>query len=113
MKILILEDEPIIAIDLEDIVGSANDDAECVLASTVDAGLRCVEGGVDFALLDIAIGHDRNTSFSVAALLMARGIPFCFVSSGGRSVPTVFRTVPFVSKPFRPETITGLLPAAA
>lgn len=112
MKILILEDEPIIAIDLADIIDSASDHRDCVVASTLEAGLRCVEGGVDFALLDIRIGHERGTSFPLAALLMSRRIPFCFVSSGDRDVPEAFETIPFVGKPFKPENITKMLPAS-
>jgi DNA-binding LytR/AlgR family response regulator len=112
MRVLILEDEPIIAIDLEDIVTSGSDDVECFLAASLDGARRHIESGVDFALLDINIGHDNNRSYGIAAELMERRTPFCFVSSMDRSVPTAFENVPFVSKPFRPAQILSALPSA-
>ncbi|KQT54135.1 hypothetical protein ASG43_00440 [Aureimonas sp. Leaf454] len=113
MRVLILEDEPIIAIDLEDIVTSGHADVECVLAASIAGARRHIEDGVDFALLDINIGHDRNRSYGIAADLMERATPFCFVSSADGSVPTAFANVPFVSKPFRPAQILNALPPAA
>lgn len=112
MRILILEDDPIIAIDIDDILTEAVD-AECVVAPTVSAALASVEAGVDFALLDINIGHDRNTCFPVAAMLVAKDIPFCFVSCSRKSLPGNFNRVPFIAKPFRPSQITDALLMAA
>ena len=112
MRILIVEDEPIIAIDLEDIVTSANG-ADCSLASTVKEGLRCIERGVDFAILDVHLGFDGKTSFPLASALQARGIPFCFVSCSGLPMPRRYGSVPFIAKPFRPSQISEMLPTAA
>lgn len=110
MRVLILEDEPIIAIDLEDIVSSSSTGVECLLAASIDSARRHVENGVDFALLDINIGHDENRSYGIAAQLMERSTPFCFVSSTSRNVPKAFAGVPFVAKPFRPSQILEALP---
>jgi DNA-binding LytR/AlgR family response regulator len=110
MRVLILEDEPIIAIDLEDIVTSSNGSVECLLAASIDGARRHIESGVDFALLDINIGHDRNKSYCIAAALKERATPFCFVSSTGGSIPKAFADVPFVAKPFRPSQILSALP---
>ncbi|KQT57318.1 MULTISPECIES: response regulator [unclassified Aureimonas] len=112
MRVLILEDEPIIAIDLEDIVTSGKAGVECVLAASIDSARRLLETGVDFALLDINIGHDHNRSYGIAAELMQRETPFCFVSSTSRAVPKAFAGIPFVAKPFRPSQILEALPAA-
>lgn len=111
MRVLILEDEPIIAIDLEEIVTSSHAGVECVLATSIDSARRHVETGVDFALLDINIGHDQNRSYGIAAELMQRATPFCFVSSTSRPMPKIFAGVPFVAKPFRPSQILDALPA--
>jgi DNA-binding response OmpR family regulator len=113
MRILILEDEPIIAIDLEEIVSSAGCGAECTVATTVQAGVRSVEKGIDFAILDIHLGYHGKTSFPVASMLQARGIPFCFVSSSDKAMPYRYGDVPFVAKPFHPQEIAGILPRAA
>ena len=113
MRILILEDEPMIAIDLEYIVHDASGEAECTLATTVQAGVLSVEDGVDFAILDIHIGYDGKTSYPVASMLQARGIPFCFVSSSDKAMPYRYGNVPFVAKPYQPQEIARVLPRAA
>jgi DNA-binding response OmpR family regulator len=112
MRILILVDEPIIAFDLEDIVSDANG-ADCTLAQTVRDGLRSVEQGIDFAILDVHLGYRGATSYPVAQRLQERGIPFCFVSCGRKPLPPRFGAVPLVSKPFHPSAICGMLPMAA
>ncbi|MEF2071468.1 response regulator [Consotaella aegiceratis] len=112
MRVLILEDEPILAMDLEDIVESRSG-AECVVADSVEAGLMGIERGVDFAMLDIHLGGDGETSLPVAQELLRRRIPFCFISSRLDDLPSSFHRVPKVGKPFQARDIAGVLPALA
>ena len=112
MRILILEDEPIIACDLEDIVLSAGN-ARCTVASSVLEGLRSIALGIDFAILDVHLGSRGMTSFPVASMLQARGISFCFVSCSSRPMPRRYENVPVIGKPYRPSQISQILPAAA
>ncbi len=109
MRILIVEDEPLIAMDLEDILHEASF-ADCVWARNVADGLCEVARGVDFALLDFNLG--QQTSLPVALSLRARGVPFCFVSGSLSDLPCAFGRVPSVAKPFRPADIRRILPAA-
>ncbi|MBB4001160.1 response regulator [Aurantimonas endophytica] len=113
MKILIVEDEPIIAIDLEDIVLSQVGAAEVLVVDSLDAALSSLAGGIDFALLDIALGSAGETSLPIAQRLLRDRVPFCFVSSSLDNLPATFNAVPKVSKPFRPEQVAELLPVAA
>jgi DNA-binding LytR/AlgR family response regulator len=110
MRILILEDEPLIAMDLEDIV-SDGCGAECVLAANVQTGLDRVAEGVDFAFLDFDLGSRSRNSLAVACDLLERHIPFCFVSGSLPSLPEAFRDIPRIAKPFRPSEIRRILPA--
>lgn len=112
MRILILEDEPLIALDIEEIVESACH-AVCLLAGTVEGALRHIETGVDFAVLDINLGSGGEDSLPVAMRLMARSIPFCFVSASLTSLPALFAGVPRVGKPFRQQEIVNMLPQGA
>lgn len=112
MRVLILEDEPIIAIDLEDIV-TDRIGAECVTADNVEDGMRCIEAGIDFAILDINLGDAKETSLPVAARLLEKRIPFCFVSSSLERLPPELLRVPRVAKPFQPKEIARVLPMAA
>ncbi|ALN73868.1 MULTISPECIES: response regulator [unclassified Aureimonas] len=109
MRVLIVEDEPLIAMDLEDLVLEASN-ADCVWARDVAGGLMQVARGVDFALLDFDLGG--QTSLPVALRLQAQSIPFCFVSGSLSDVPLSLRAVPSIAKPFRPADIRRLLAVA-
>lgn len=109
MRILILEDEPLIAMDLEDIV-TERCGAQCVFASTAEAGLERVAEGVDFALLDFNLGGGNRTSIAVAIDLQRRNVPFCFVSGSLSRLPAQLCDVPRVAKPFRACDIEEILP---
>jgi len=112
MKILIVEDEPIIAFDLEDIVQSRVS-AKVVVASNVSDAFEHVDEGIDFALLDINLGRDDETSLPLAQRLLRDRIPFCFVSSSLEHLPARFRSVPTIAKPFRARDVENVLPIAA
>lgn len=115
MTILILEDEPIIAVDLEEIVSGCRAGNVFVAASLPDALRYVAESGedIDFALLDLQLGRDGTTSLPLARLLMRSNVPFCFVSATTEAIPTEMDTVPQVAKPFEPSDIEALIPLAA
>lgn len=81
MRILLVEDEPIVAWDLAEnlkgcgceIVGPAFDLAEAQELVTVEA--------IDCAILDINLGKEKV--FPLADRLAERAIPFCFVTGYG------------------------------
>ncbi len=110
MRILILEDDALIAMDIEDIVAT-NTGAEIVVANTVERAMTLLRSGVDFALLDLHLGHGGQTSLPVAGHLVTRGIPFCFVTASLADIPAAFEQVPAVMKPFRPLEIERALPS--
>ncbi|MBP0615569.1 hypothetical protein [Jiella mangrovi] len=115
MTILILEDEPIIAVDLEEIVSGRFAD-DVVVASTLAEAMVYMKDGdrrIDFALLDLQLGRDGSTSLPVAQMLMDAEVPFCFVSATTESIPGEMQMVPQVSKPFEPQEIEAVLPLAA
>jgi DNA-binding response OmpR family regulator len=109
MRVLIVEDEPLIAMDLEDLVAEAAN-ADCVWVRDVAGGLIQVARGVDFALLDFDLGG--QTSLPVALRLQAQSIPFCFVSGSLSDVPAALRRVPSIAKPFCPADIRRMLAVA-
>lgn len=109
MKILILEDEPIIAIDLEGIV-LEKIDAEILHAATVADALAYVNEGLDFAMLDVVLGPCGETSLPIAQLLLRNNVPFCFISSSLDQLPAQLAAVPRISKPFRPHEVENLVP---
>jgi CheY-like chemotaxis protein len=109
MRILIVEDDALIAMDLEDIV-QARTGAECLLAATVDQALAHVSQGVDFALLDVNLRPAGATSQPIAERLQAMGVRFAFVTANPDQIPANMRSVPHVQKPFHHSEIEKALP---
>lgn len=105
-RILIVEDNALVAFDLEDILIKAG---YFVLgpATTVSAALDMIAKlSPDAATLD---GKLAESSVSeVAAALTAEGIPFVFVSGYGlEGLPEDFRHVPLIPKPYTPESVVA------
>jgi two-component sensor histidine kinase len=98
-RILIVEDEPLVAMDLKVILHEAGIDVVGP-ARTSAAALGLLERApLDGALLDANLGGERIDG--VAAALARRGVPFAFVTGYGReSLPRSFCNIPIVSKPF-------------
>ena len=105
---LILEDEPIIAFDLEDALLAEG--AEVTVAATNDQALASIlENDFGGAILDVNLHGE--TSYIVAHALRDKGIPFVFASGGGGdSVDERFRDRPSLQKPF---TMDGVAKALA
>lgn len=103
MRILIVEDDPFIALDLQAIVEGEGHRVVRVCPSLADAR-RHVVGEFDFALLDVDLGDGK--SFEVAFSLSERRIPFAFVSASRRSeLPLDLRASAFVPKPYAEDAI--------
>jgi PAS domain S-box-containing protein len=111
-RILIVEDEPLIAMDIEDTLTAHG---YCVVgqASTLESGLNRVEqGGFDAALIDANL--DGAPVEQLAAALTAGGIPFAFVTGYARdTLPTAFAGIPVLKKPFYNEQLLDLVSSLA
>ncbi len=102
-RVLVLDDEPLIAIMLEDwlselghtVVGPAYNSA---------SALRLLEaGGIDAAFLDLNLG--AGNSHDVAAALGARSVPFAFITGAGDARQPAFEDAPVLGKPFDFEAV--------
>lgn len=107
--VLIVEDNFIIALDLEDTVrqlGVQNIRA----ASNVATALAAItERTPRFALLDVNLGVE--TSFEVATRLVALGVPFAFMTGYGENAPFPpdLAHVTRVRKPFTQQSLVAVL----
>ncbi len=79
MRILIVEDEFLIAFDLSLALQEQGHDVVGPAAMLVDALAAVEREALDAALLDINLSGGE-TSFPVADALMARGVPFAFLT---------------------------------
>ena len=103
MRILILEDDPWIATDLQAILESEGHEIVDSLSS-LDEAYRHLDDDFDCALLDIDVIGGK--SFGVAEALAERRIPFAFVSASQPSdLPQALRQAAFVAKPFEERTL--------
>ncbi len=106
--VLIVEDDPIIALDFEDrILGFGVKAVRC--AGSVAHALMVIEERVpDFALLDVGLAREK--SFGVAERLAKLNIPFAFVTGyGGDRVDSRFADRPRLPKPCSSEALLAVL----
>lgn len=107
--VLIVEDDPIIALDFEDtILGFGVKTVRC--ARSVARALEMIaDRAPDFALLDV--GLVREKSFAIAERLDALKIPFAFVTGYGArgSFPAAFEDRPRLPKPYSIDALKTLL----
>ncbi|HEY7665898.1 MAG TPA: response regulator [Xanthobacteraceae bacterium] len=98
LRCLLVEDEPLIALDLADSLQHAGA-ATVTSVGTEREALKAVEDGeFDAALLDANL-HGRSSQ-EIAAALTRRGIPFIFVTGYAREgLPASFRHAPVLVKP--------------
>ncbi|MFC0200104.1 response regulator [Paracoccus rhizosphaerae] len=103
-RVLLVEDEPLVALDLRHELEEAGATVTDIVRSVEDALDAARGGGIDLALLD---GNLRGEPVDdVAALFDQMSVPFCFVSGYGREhLPQGFDHAPLIEKPFRPDTL--------
>jgi DNA-binding response OmpR family regulator len=107
VRILILEDDPLIALDLQMILEAAGHEVVevCHRLSTV---CRNHGQGFDFALLDVDLPDGK--SYGVASWLDERRIPYAFVSGSSEAErPASLRHAPFIAKPYHSAAIVKSL----
>ena len=108
-SVLIVEDEWIIAAQIQAIVSEAGFVVIGPLAD-LEAALRVAEDEVlSAALLDVDLGPGVEV-YPVADALQNRGVPFAFVTSKRRSqIPPAHAGRPLVGKPFHAGEIEAVL----
>jgi DNA-binding NtrC family response regulator len=107
--VLIVEDDPIIALGLEDTISGFGVATVRTAASVARALEMIAERAPDFALLDV--GLVREKSFAVAERLEALKIPFAFVTGYGAAdmFPARFANKPKLNKPCSTEALEQVL----
>ncbi len=109
--VLILEDEPLVAFALEDMLLDLGS-KDVRLATTIAEAFGFLDGSApNFAVLDVNIRGER--SYGVAGELSRRGIPFIFATGyGDAEHPEALKAVPTLTKPYSLEDLRSALAAA-
>jgi len=107
-RLLIVEDEFLIAIMLEDMLTELDFDVAGTASNPARALELIASTEFDAAILDVNL--DGCDSFAVAAALSERRIPFIFTTGYGASrVLPEFAHHPVVQKPYRLEELSDAL----
>ena len=97
--ILALEDEPVVAFLLEDMLLDAGAASVSVASRVCEAEAIIAAEGIDAAILDVNVHGEL--SYPVADQLTAANLPFVFASGyGDREHPPRFASVPTLTKPY-------------
>jgi CheY-like chemotaxis protein len=107
--VLIVEDDPIIALDFEDTILGFGVKMVRTAGSVTRALEIIADRAPDFALLDI--GLVREKSFAIAERLNAMEIPFAFVTGYGADIrlPAAFAQKPRLPKPCAADALASVL----
>ena len=107
--VLIVEDDPIIALDFEDTILGFGVKTIRTAGNVARALSMIADRAPDFALLDV--GLVREKSFAIAERLDALKIPFVFVTGYGVNVglPAALADKPRLPKPYSADALRALL----
>jgi CheY-like chemotaxis protein len=106
--IIIIEDEPLVAMDLESILTAAGCEVVGSAGTLNRARALIADAESDAALLDVNLcGHRVD---ELATALTQKNIPFAFITGYGReSLPSGFREAILLKKPFSQEQLVGMV----
>jgi len=107
--VLIVEDDPIIALDFEDTILGFGVKTVRTAGSVARALDMIADRAPDFALLDV--GLVREKSFAIAERLEALKVPFVFVTGYGAhgAFPPAFAGTPTLTKPCSTDALLAML----
>lgn len=108
LRVLVIEDEPLVAMELVDIIQDAGAKAVGPVSSCAAALQTIRAGGFDLAVLDgNLLGEPVD---EVAAALTRARVPFLFISGYGReSLPRSYSHAPLIGKPFNGHSLIDAL----
>jgi CheY-like chemotaxis protein len=110
-RILIVEDEPLIAMMLEDFLDALEREVAGTADNVADALALVEQGGIDGVILDVNL-RGGEKSWPVADALAAAGIPFVLsTGASGDSIVEAHRDRPTLSKPFTMDAVGKALDA--
>jgi DNA-binding response OmpR family regulator len=109
--ILVVEDEPLIAMMLEDFLETLGHSVHASCDSVQDAVDHADKGGFDVAILDVNLNGE--SVWPVAHKLREKKIPFVIATGGHvEAPPSEFKDVPLIEKPYTVDRVTPALDAA-
>jgi len=100
LRILLVEDEAIIAMLLEDMLGDLGHRVVAIAGRMEQAEKLAAEIPLDLAIVDVNLNGQQT--YPLAAILTDRGVPFIFATGYGASgLKEEWRKIPTLQKPFQ------------
>lgn len=110
LRVLLVEDESLIAMMAEDMIDGLGHELVATAATLGDAERRSGMDDFDVALLDVNLSGEN--SMAVASILKARGAPFAFTTGcGSTGIEAAHGDVPVLTKPYSIAELASLLDA--
>ena len=110
-SILIVEDEPLIAMMLEDFLESLGHSVAGTCDSVACALKKVEHGGFDLAILDVNLKGENV--WPVASRLREQRVPFVIATGGHVDPPPAeFNDAPVIEKPYTVDRVTPAIDAA-
>jgi len=111
-SVLVIEDEPLIAMMLEDFLDALGHKVAAVVESVEEAMARIDEGGFDVAIMDVHLKGGEKI-WPVADRLAQEGCPFILATGGHiEPPPPEHAKAPVLSKPYTMDAIDPAIAAA-
>lgn len=107
MRILIVEDESLIAWDLEQIVRDLGHDPLGPVSTAERA--KAIGATADLALVDVNLADGRTGPWVAEHLNATYGIPVVFVTGNPEHVKNNFNAIGILNKPFATETVADVI----
>ena len=109
MRVLVVEDEALIAMQIEQALAASGCHVIGPATRIGEAFDLLYAEEVEVALLDVNVAGER--SFAIADILTAKRIPFAFVTGfdAASTLPEHLRFAPVVNKPFESTQLEALV----
>ncbi len=112
LKVLIVEDESIVAMMIEDLIVDMGHEVVGTAGRLEQAQKLAEELALDFAIVDVNLNGQHT--YPVAETLKTRGVPFVFATGYGvQGLKDEWKQNPVLQKPFQPEDLSRALSAVA
>lgn len=110
LKILIVEDEALVAMLIEDVLSDLGHKVAGV-AGRLEVALKLAEEAhIDFAIVDLNLNGART--YAIAEVLRRRGVPFIFATGyGAAGVEAGWEDIRVLPKPFEPHQLSAAIQA--
>ena len=108
--VLIIEDEPMIALDLKDIMTSLGHRVRAIARTHREAVDALGDGDIGLVLADIQLADGSSGIEAVNDILSTIGVPIVFITAFPERLLTGERPEPtfLITKPFQPENIKAI-----